>query len=426
MPLGTANETSMNELNSKKGNKDARLKLVFFGVADLRVGRGIERTIMNYAKWFPKDIWNITVVDTSYLPEERFSLDFVRSFLEGVKLVKHSYEPRLFNRLKAARSIVGRVYTAFSFMLIDYYYKFVKERAFWKTLAGADVVYLARNQDSMYWGHSRRRLIVGTNHLSFSALIDEHLDPLRSLEFKLIKAGLLLRNIDAFHFTTSRGRIDSVIGKRMFAAIPSGVDAKRFYPSEQKATDKPADFLYLASLEYTKGVGILLDAWKTAGVTDGSRLHIVGDGPLRELVLQTAKEAGNIVYHGVVDDEELAKLYRDCDVFIYPSVSDNFGLVVIEALASGCYVLCSAKHRGIFDEFDQQKSLEYVEPFPEQFAAGVHKAIENIDKIRSPSRKKKAHDLVVETFDWESIGKRLSDQLLEWLKQKRTGKMPEP
>ena len=63
----------------------------------------------------------------------------------------------------------------------------------------------------------------------------------------------------------------------------------------------------------------------------GTKL-VVGDGPARE---QLAKAYPDAVFVGAKQGEELAAIYASADVFVFPSRTDTFGLVLLEALASG-------------------------------------------------------------------------------------------
>jgi glycosyltransferase involved in cell wall biosynthesis len=59
---------------------------------------------------------------------------------------------------------------------------------------------------------------------------------------------------------------------------------------------------------------------------------VVGDGP----AMASIKEKyPNINYLGVLQQEELAKVYAAADVFVFPSKTDTFGLVILEAMACG-------------------------------------------------------------------------------------------
>jgi glycosyltransferase involved in cell wall biosynthesis len=64
-------------------------------------------------------------------------------------------------------------------------------------------------------------------------------------------------------------------------------------------------------------------------------LIIVGDGPHLETLKYNYKKYPNIHFIGKVSREELAEMYCECDLFLFPSKTDTFGMVVLEALACG-------------------------------------------------------------------------------------------
>ncbi|MEA2943939.1 MAG: hypothetical protein QOD09_4468 [Bradyrhizobium sp.] len=63
----------------------------------------------------------------------------------------------------------------------------------------------------------------------------------------------------------------------------------------------------------------------------GTKL-VVGDGPARAALMRKYPDA---VFPGALHGETLAEAYASADVFVFPSRTDTFGLVVLEALASG-------------------------------------------------------------------------------------------
>ncbi|WP_228376648.1 glycosyltransferase [Pectobacterium carotovorum] len=70
-------------------------------------------------------------------------------------------------------------------------------------------------------------------------------------------------------------------------------------------------------------------------------MTIVGDGPQRESLERKAGE--NIQFKGYVNNSELNSIFVEHDVFIFPSTSEPWGLVVEEALVYGLPVICSDK-----------------------------------------------------------------------------------
>jgi glycosyltransferase involved in cell wall biosynthesis len=106
-----------------------------------------------------------------------------------------------------------------------------------------------------------------------------------------------------------------------------GVDLGVFYP-RQKSWDQYARpiLLYAGRVSKEKNIEAFL-ALKNAG----SKL-IAGDGPIRE---KLQREYPQAVFLGYRKGPDLAEAYANADVFVFPSRTDTFGLVMIEAMACG-------------------------------------------------------------------------------------------
>src|SRR5918994_1553736 len=110
----------------------------------------------------------------------------------------------------------------------------------------------------------------------------------------------------------------------------------RSAPELQDFQAKCAVIPFVGRLVPYKGVDVLLEA--LAGLNACGL--IVGDGPLRAALEARAREldiAGRVRFLGSVADDELAAVYRACDVFVLPSVTrqEAFGVVQLEAMATG-------------------------------------------------------------------------------------------
>lgn len=109
-----------------------------------------------------------------------------------------------------------------------------------------------------------------------------------------------------------------------------GVDTRTFAPGRRDALDLPRPiFLYAGRVAPEKG----LDAFLALHLP-GSKV-VVGDGPDRAR-LQAAYPAAH--WLGMRSHVKLAALYDASDVFVFPSCTDTFGLVMLEAIACGCPV----------------------------------------------------------------------------------------
>lgn len=108
-----------------------------------------------------------------------------------------------------------------------------------------------------------------------------------------------------------------------------GVDATLFHPSKRVAGHfgpKPV-YIYVGRVAVEKNI----EAFLQANVGDATKV-VVGEGPAREGLQNRFPSA---VFTGSLQGEDLARAYASADVFVFPSRTDTFGLVVLEALASG-------------------------------------------------------------------------------------------
>jgi hypothetical protein len=106
-----------------------------------------------------------------------------------------------------------------------------------------------------------------------------------------------------------------------------GVDTERFHPSRREPLPYPGPVqLYVGRVSVEKNLEAFLSL-----STPGTKL-IVGDGPARA---ELQAKYPSAVFLGIREGEELARLYASADVFVFPSKTDTFGLVLLEALASG-------------------------------------------------------------------------------------------
>jgi len=103
--------------------------------------------------------------------------------------------------------------------------------------------------------------------------------------------------------------------------------------------DGTKKILYVGRIVKEKGLGDIVDGLKELiKRREDLSFIFVGDGEYRN---ELEKGLGGGYFLGVKKEEELAKIYASCDCFIFPSRTDTFGRVVLEALACGLPVIAS-------------------------------------------------------------------------------------
>jgi glycosyltransferase involved in cell wall biosynthesis len=115
-------------------------------------------------------------------------------------------------------------------------------------------------------------------------------------------------------------------GFRNVVLWPRGVDAGQFHPRAADLGLPRPVFLCVGRVAVEKNLEAFLDL-----DLPGTKV-IVGDGPARAALTRKYPQA---VFLGARQGKELAEAYAAADVFVFPSKTDTFGLVLLEALASG-------------------------------------------------------------------------------------------
>jgi len=132
------------------------------------------------------------------------------------------------------------------------------------------------------------------------------------------------------------------------ALYPRGIDTERFSPEKRNGffeqsygVTAPAKLLYVGRISKEKNLAVLGDAFRLLYARQAqAHLVIVGDGPyLNEMKAQLRDLP--CTFTGALAGEDLAKAYASADIFVFPSMTDTFGNVVLEAQASGLPVVVS-------------------------------------------------------------------------------------
>ncbi|KON80500.1 glycosyltransferase family 1 protein [Azoarcus sp. PA01] len=130
-------------------------------------------------------------------------------------------------------------------------------------------------------------------------------------------------------------------GYRHLACVGRGVDTELFSPRRRSAALRASwglgpgqlAVLHVGRLAPEKNPAVVLEAFRALREAHpGARLVWVGEGPLRR---QLERDAADQVFAGVQRGVALAEHFASADLFLFPSVTETFGNVTLEAMASG-------------------------------------------------------------------------------------------
>lgn len=179
------------------------------------------------------------------------------------------------------------------------------------------------------------------HQITREALFNELNKTIASLLYLFEKIGLLFYRQLPFVTVSQSVKEELVINgipRENIWVIPPGIDAKDYRSVHEKENDSPM-VLYLGRLKKYKGVQYLIQAMEhVVTKMPKSRLAIVGDGDYRselEELVELMDLQDIVSFHGYVSEREKIRLLKRAWVLVVPSVREGFGIVVIEAAASG-------------------------------------------------------------------------------------------
>jgi glycosyltransferase involved in cell wall biosynthesis len=258
--------------------------------------------------------------------------------------------------------------------------------------------------------------------------------PFRERLWEQVRAiGQWLFRLDPFFMLGQRRAKGILVANReALAAVPAklrrktqlfplnGVPKAAFGDSAQAATDKGRyQVLTAGRLVRLKAFDLAMRAFKTFlernaanGLRDDAELSIVGEGPelarLRRLASALGLE-GQVRFESWLPQEELWSRMRACDVFIFPSLRDGGGLVVVEAMAAGKPVIC-ADLGGPGMHVTEQCGIKVQPGSPKQVVADLATALERLSRDEEERLRmgRAARERAEQVYLWD----RLADRLL--------------
>lgn len=199
------------------------------------------------------------------------------------------------------------------------------------------------------------------------------------------------------------------------AVIPNCICVEN-YPKPRKEPNQKRRFGFVGRLNPIKNIDILIKAWISLGEKTGDwELEIIGSGePEYENYLKSIAKScknQNIIFKGFLSGDELHTAVRNLDFQILPSKSENFGMVVPEALVCGVPVIASkGTPWGLLEKYNCGWWIESTET---SIAETIYEAIETTEDRRREMGKN-GRNLVMDKFGSIAVANKMHE-LYKWL-----------
>ena len=154
------------------------------------------------------------------------------------------------------------------------------------------------------------------------------------------------RNARTVHAASESLRLRALslgVNPQKISVIPNGINCYRY--ESQNIIRIPLRIITAARLERVKGVRYVIEAMERILVRfPDVELVIVGDGSERtalELLVREKSLHGKVIFKGSVAPHKVPAFLMTGSVFVCPSLAEGFGIVILEAMASGCAVIAT-------------------------------------------------------------------------------------
>lgn len=386
------------DLNEKNSYENKKIAFVLY--SNVLWGSGLEKTALFYILYKPDNIKNVVLVHTKPLPNQKNRIK--ESVLELIKNKSQLIE--INNDYVKMEDVVTKFPKIIRYVI---YYpsifimKYISYSNLYNKIGKPDIIYLFRNDFSYFLGQCN--FLIGSTHGWYpsNSRLQNKINKITSIIFR--------NKIKVYHtFPVWSEKVKKMYPNKKIIEVPNGIDTNLFKPILK--TNNKIRFLFVARLEKCKGILTVLKIWEKFKDYDRLELKIVGSGTLENEVREIIKNYKNAEYLGILNEENLAKVYGESDFFIYPSICDSLPLVILEALSSGCHVITTNRFRGFFKEFESIGAITFCNNTPEDFSLEINNLIKNFDYINT--NKEKNHKVASENYDIKLIVKKLYSSII--------------
>ena len=199
--------------------------------------------------------------------------------------------------------------------------------------------------------------------------------------------------------------------KNHIIVSPNGVNLPTGLPERQRDVQKGRRLLFLSRIHRKKGLVEFTRAWGMVR-PKGWKFEIAGfdeDGSLTQ-VLSVARQGGfedDIIATGPLDDDAKWNAYARADAFVLPTYSENFGIVVAEALFAGLPVITTTG--APWGELKEHRCGWWVNCDTDSLAVALQELVETPQNDLAEMGQR-GHELVLARYSWPAIARQMAEE----------------
>ncbi len=240
-----------------------------------------------------------------------------------------------------------------------------------------------------------------------------------------------LRKAIAIHFTTEAEKEDYLkagLPLKKAIIIPNSFDmaefekqiAEIFFRNKFNISDDKKIILFLGRLNWIKGLDTLISAFAEV-IKKESKAVLILAGPDDEgykkniqLLITNYQLQNNVIFTGILLNNDKIAAFRESDVFVLPSYSENFGMAAVEAMICGLPVVIT-RGVGISGEVEKADAGLVVEKDVNQVAEAILKILNNPELAKKMGEN--GRRLVEQEFSSEKVAESFLKEYNEILKE---------
>lgn len=235
-------------------------------------------------------------------------------------------------------------------------------------------------------------------------IFDKYLFRLERIKKPFERARKILITLDYL-----RDIIPDQFSDKLEVFFDTGIDVS--IPFRKRTERSPVKILYLGKLVRFKGAELAIRAFAQLRASVDAEFHIVGDGIERPYLEELTRELGMqdaVTFHGNAAYEEVGSFYENSDIFLYPSLTEASGNVLLEAMKFGLPII-AVNNGGAKYMCPETGTFKVAIGQPEKM---IHALVENLELLISDHDRRMVmghenYKHVREHYSWDVLRTRI-------------------